>query len=158
MAELKTTIKHKKIMAKEEFCAGCRLCEVHCVLAHSKYRNDIVKAFKKIYPRPLPRIIVEEQKPISFGIQCRHCEDPACVKACITGAMSKDPETGIVTNDENRCIGCWTCMMSCPYGVIVQDVKGGHIASKCDFCIDNGMDPACVKNCPNEALFVVDQE
>lgn len=148
-------IKNKKrIYAREEVCVGCRLCEIHCIAAHSEYKNDLVKAFKKSSRRPLPRIIVEESKPISFGLQCRHCEEPECVQACITGAMQQDPETGIVTNDETRCIGCWTCILACPYGVVSRDFKGKKVASKCDFCIENGSEPACVKNCPNEALYI----
>lgn len=148
------TAERKRIYSREDFCVGCRLCEIHCIAAHSNYKNDLVKAFKKCYPRPLPRIIVEEQKPISFGLQCRHCDNPACVKSCITGAMQQNPVTGIVTNDENRCIGCWTCIVACPYGVVIRDCSEKHIASKCDFCIQTGREPACVKNCPNEALYV----
>jgi len=158
MGRALTSAKRKRIYAKEEVCVGCRLCEVHCVVAHSKYKDNIVKAFKKSNPRPLPRIVVEERKPLSFGLQCRHCDDPKCVKSCITGAMQQDPETGIVTNDETRCIGCWTCILSCPYGVILRDYREKKVATKCDFCIENGGDPACVKNCPNEALYVGDVE
>lgn len=149
-------IKRRRIYAREEVCIGCRLCEIHCVVSHSEYRNDIVKAFRKSFPKPLPRIVVEENKPLSFGLQCRHCDDPKCVKGCITGAMQKDPETGIVQNDEERCIGCWTCILMCPYGVIVRDQRGRKVASKCDFCIENDGEPACVEHCPNEALYVED--
>ena len=146
----------KRIYAREEFCVGCRLCEIHCITAHSKYKNDIVKAFKKSGQRPVPRVIVEERGPVSFALQCRHCDEPECVKSCITGAMQKDPVTGIVTNDETRCIGCWTCILACPFGAVVRDYKGKKIASKCDFCIENGCEPACVKNCPNDALYIAD--
>lgn len=156
MGSTRAYAKRKRIYAKEEVCVGCKLCEVHCVVVHSKYKNDVVKAFKKSSSRPLPGIIVEERKPISFGIQCRHCDEPRCVKSCVTGAMRQDPVTGIVTNDEIRCIGCWTCILACPYGAIRRDYKGKKVASKCDFCIENGGDPACVKNCPNEALYVGD--
>lgn len=158
MDDIKPVQKRKRIYAKEEVCIGCRLCEVHCIVAHSEYKHDVVKAFKKSAQRPLPRIVVEENRPISFGLQCRHCEDPKCVKGCITGAMQQDPVTGIVTNDEKRCIGCWTCVLSCPYGVIMRDDRGHKVASKCDFCIDAGGEPACVKNCPNEALCLGDVE
>ncbi|HWJ03410.1 MAG TPA: 4Fe-4S ferredoxin, partial [Verrucomicrobiae bacterium] len=65
----------KRVFAKEQYCVGCGVCQVHCVVAHSDYKNDIVKAFTKQNPRPLPRIIVEENRPISFGLQCRHCEE-----------------------------------------------------------------------------------
>ena len=146
----------KRIYSREEVCVGCRLCEIYCIAAHSEYKNDLIKTFKKILKRPLPGIIVEERKPISFGLQCRHCGEPECVKACITGAMQKDPETGVVSNDASRCIGCWTCILACPYGVIRRDDREGKIASKCDFCIENNNEPACVKNCPNEALYIGD--
>ena len=149
-------VKRKRIYAREEVCIGCKLCEVHCITAHSQYKDDIVKAYKLSPVRPKSGIIVEEQKPISFGLQCRHCEDPKCVKSCITGAMTKDPETGIVTNDKERCIGCWTCILACPYGAIVRDYDEKKVASKCDFCVGTGCEPACVKNCPNQALYIDD--
>jgi len=145
----------KKIYAKEDVCIGCRLCEIHCIAAaHSKYRHDLIKTFKKLSKRPLPRIVVEEDVPLSFGLQCRHCDEPECVKACITGAMQKDPKTGLVINDAERCIGCWTCILACPYGVIRRDYTNKKVASKCDFCLESGSEPACVKNCPNEALYI----
>jgi len=145
----------KKIYVHEEYCVGCGLCEVYCAASHSKYKNDVVKAFKKTGRRPLPRIFFEMRKPLSFGLQCRRCEEPECVKSCITGAMRQDPETGIIVNDENRCIGCWTCVVTCPYGMIRTD-NSRKIALKCDFCIDIGGEPACVANCPNEAICVAD--
>jgi len=79
----------KKVFVREEYCVGCRLCEIYCITAHSKSK-DVIKAFKKENPRPLPRVLVEENKPVSFALQCRHCDDNPCVKACITGAMHKD--------------------------------------------------------------------
>ncbi len=142
----------KRVFAREEYCVGCRLCEVHCVVAHSDYKDDIVKAFKRQNLRPLPRILVEENRPVSFALQCRHCQDAPCTKACITGAMHKDPVTGVVTNDEERCVGCWTCILVCSFGAIARNEQGRKVASKCDLCTDNGGVPACVQNCPNAAL------
>lgn len=142
----------KRVYAKEEYCVGCALCEVHCIVAHSDYKNDIVKAFKKQNPRPLPRVVVEENRPVSFALQCRHCEDAPCTKACITGAMQKDSVTGVVNCEESRCVGCWTCILACPFGAIARNEKGKKVASKCDLCSDLGYTPACVKNCPNNAL------
>jgi len=153
MDNLKSAAR-KRIYTKEEVCVGCRLCEIYCIAAHSKYKNDLIKTFKKLSKRPLPRIVVEEKKPVSFGLQCRHCDDPECVKACITGAMQKDLKTGVVINDIERCIGCWTCILACPYGVIKRDYENKKIASKCDLCMESNMEPACVKNCPNEALYI----
>ena len=142
----------KRVYAKEEYCVGCRLCEVHCSSAHSKYKGDVIKAYKLDKERPLPGIVFEEKRPVSFALQCRHCDASPCTKACITGAMHKDPETGVVTNDISKCVGCWSCIMACPFGVISRVQKENKVASKCDLCTGIGDIPACVKNCPNGAL------
>ncbi len=85
-----------------------------------------------------------------FSLRCQHCDEPACVYACLTGALSKDADTGIVTVDDNKCVGCWTCIIACPFGAIRQDTAQKKIA-KCDLCQGDEV-PACVANCPNEAL------
>ncbi len=146
--------ERRRIYAREEYCVGCRLCEIFCIAAHSEYKGDVVKTFKKSAVKPVPGIFIEERKPLSFGLQCRHCIEPECVKACITGAMQKDPVTGIVMNDESRCIGCYTCVLACPYGVVAMDHGRKKVASKCDMCASTGCEPACVLNCPNGALYV----
>jgi len=128
---------------------GCRLCEVHCQLQHA-HSKDIIKAFKRADHAPVARVRVQAAKPLFFSLRCQHCDDPACVYACLTGALSRDPITGAVTADEERCIGCWTCVLACPYGTIRRDTIR-HKSVKCDLC--KGADaPACVLNCPNEAL------
>lgn len=139
----------KRVYVKEEVCMGCRLCEVHCRLEHSRSR-DIIKAFTRESPRPVSRVRVESRHPVSFSVRCQHCEHPACVYSCLAGAISRDPETGAVVVDEERCAGCWTCLLACPFGAIMRDTARGRTA-KCDLC--PGADtPACVANCPNEAL------
>ena len=130
---------------------GCGLCLVHCRTEHSKTK-DIIKAHKKETPRPLPRIRVERKGAVSFAVQCRHCNEPWCVYYCLTGAMSKDPVTGAVTSDPEKCIGCWTCILACPYGVLTRDDEN-KVVSKCDLCPEQEI-PACVSNCPNEALVL----
>lgn len=135
-----------RIYAKEEVCIGCRLCEIHCIVQHSKSKR-IIKAFKE-EPRALPRAIVEEEGALSFALQCRHCDEPLCVEACMSGAMHI--EDGKVLCDSDRCVGCWMCIMSCPFGAIKRD-EYHKISSKCDLCAGSDM-PACVANCPNEAL------
>ena len=103
----------KRILIREEYCMGCRLCEVHCLVQHSKTKN-MIKAYKGEYPKPIPRIIVEEEGHVSFALQCRHCEDAPCLEACITGALYRDRETGVVLCDEDKCVGCQTCVPICP--------------------------------------------
>ncbi|MGN0515995.1 4Fe-4S dicluster domain-containing protein [Eubacterium sp.] len=140
----------KKVFAREELCVNCRLCEVYCKTAHSKSK-DVLKANKYEEPAPISRVTVYGDRDGSVAVNCRHCDDPACVKACITGAMHKDAKTGIVSVDEDKCIGCMTCLAVCPIGCI----KTGTYAVKCDLC--QGEDtPACVKNCPNRALVYLE--
>lgn len=141
----------KKIRIREQYCMGCRLCEIYCAVQHSKSK-DLVKAYRGEYPKPVPRILVEEKEYLSFAIQCRHCEDAPCISACMTGAMRRDPESGAVLCDEEKCVGCWMCIMVCPFGVIGRG-REKKIISKCDLCLGEE-EPACVKNCPNEALVL----
>jgi carbon-monoxide dehydrogenase iron sulfur subunit len=138
----------KRVYPKEEVCIGCRLCEIYCTVEHSQTK-DIIKAFKLEKPRPKPCVLVEEEGVTSFALQCRHCEEPACVEACVSGAMAKAEDGKVVYNRE-RCVGCWTCVMVCPFGAIRRDVEAKKIA-KCDLCPQLEI-PACVANCPNRAL------
>lgn len=146
----------KRIYPKEEVCIGCHLCEIYCILAHSGTK-DLIKAFKKLN-RPSPKVLVEERDEyyITFALQCRHCDDPLCIKACITGAMHRDEETGYIVCDEDKCVGCWSCILVCPYGAIRRG-ENGRAVSKCDLCIEQG-NPVCVENCPNEALELKELE
>ena len=139
----------KRIYAREEYCLGCRLCEINCLVRHSRSKK-IIKAFRKERETAIPAVRVEESGTVSFALQCRHCPDAPCIEACISGAMHRDPRTGAVVCDQERCVGCWSCIMVCPVGA-VQRGKERKVASKCDLCMDEEM-PVCVENCPNEAL------
>lgn len=98
-----------------------------------------------------PRIHIEEgANGVHFAVNCRHCADPLCVKGCITGALTR--QNGMIVIDENKCVGCFTCILSCPYGAIEPD-ETGHVMQKCELCTKNGAgEPLCVKNCPNQAI------
>ncbi|MCJ7510658.1 MAG: 4Fe-4S dicluster domain-containing protein [Dehalococcoidia bacterium] len=139
----------RPVYVREEVCMGCGLCEVYCALAHS-ISQDPIKAFKRERPRPVARIRVERTDGLFLPLQCRHCPDSPCVYACLTGAMYKDPDSGAVAVDPDKCSGCWTCIMVCPCGAITRDADMGIVA-KCDLCPGRDV-PACVANCPNEAL------
>jgi carbon-monoxide dehydrogenase iron sulfur subunit len=141
----------KRISIKEEACIGCGLCKVYCTVEHSKTK-DPIKAYRRESPKPVSRVRVETNKPSSISIRCQNCKDAPCVNACLSGGMSLDKETGLVVHDSEKCIGCWTCIMVCPYGAIKQD-SSGKVVAKCDLC-PNLETPACVANCPNEALVL----
>jgi carbon-monoxide dehydrogenase iron sulfur subunit len=142
-----------RVYVKEEACMACHICEVYCQLQHARSK-DLIKAFKKETPRPLPRLRVENKADISFSVLCQHCDNAPCVYACLTGALTRDAERGVINVDAERCIGCWTCILVCPFGAIRQDLTQKKML-KCDLCQGENI-PACVANCPNEALVYVE--
>lgn len=138
----------KRVYVNEDWCLGCHLCEYNCAFANSGC-NDMVKALKgkAIHPN----IRVEEGKDdVCFAVSCRHCEDPICVKSCISGALSVSE--GVISVDKQKCVGCYTCVMVCPYGAVVPGE--GQAVTKCELCLNNSCgEPACVKGCPNRAII-----
>ena len=102
--------------------------------------------------KPVARIQIEEGDKINFAVQCRHCDAHPCVKGCIAGALSV--QDGVIVCDEEKCVGCYTCVLSCPYGCIVIDPKNqGRTVTKCELCTRNSAgEPACAANCPNRAI------
>ena len=134
----------KRVYVNEEWCLSCHLCEYNCAFANSGERFMTALKGRKIFPR----IRVEEGQ-VHFALSCRHCEDPLCVKGCISGALSV--EDGVIRIDRNKCVGCLTCMLMCPYGALSQGEQGA--VQKCELCLSNSCgEPACVKGCPNRAI------
>ena len=136
----------KRVYVNEKWCLGCHLCEYYCAFANSG-EKDMVKALTNLQIHP--RIQIEEANGISFAVSCRHCDEPLCVKGCITGALTK--KDGVIVIDKDKCVGCYTCILSCPYGAISHSETGA--IQKCELCTKNaGGVPQCVKGCPNGAI------
>lgn len=137
----------KRVYVNEKWCLGCHLCEYNCAFANSG-EADMVKALQDV--KIHPRIQVEGDNQISFAVSCRHCEEPLCVKSCIAGALSvKD---GVVCCNQDKCVGCFTCVLVCPYGAVMP-APDGKVIQKCELCTNNASgEPACVKGCPNGAI------
>ena len=156
-------------------CVGCNACTTACKMANN-VPDDI------FWTRALTRGGDEVDTPTGtfpnlsmryYTVGCQHCENPACVKACPVGATYKDPETGIVRQDYDRCIGCRMCMAACPYtgvrsfnwqepknqmGFAIGDADAPkhqkHTVEKCTFCYQRtskGETPACMDLCPARA-------
>ncbi len=138
-------------------CIGCHTCQFAC-----KDFNHLTPevSYRKIYEIEGGRWSQDDKAwspdvwAYHVSVACNHCEDPACTKVCPTGAMHKEPETGLVRVDKDRCIGCGYCAMACPYGEPTVDREKGH-AVKCDGCADriaDGKQPICVESCSLRCL------
>ncbi len=104
-------------------------------------------------------IVTHPAMTLHFPRSCLHCEEPACVTVCPTGASYKRAEDGIVLVDESKCIGCKLCSWACPYGAREYSAVEG-VMKKCTLCIDRiynenlaeaERQPACVQACPTRA-------
>ena len=157
------------VLVDTTVCIGCRSCEWACKTAHNlptppieTYQDRSV--FEKMR-RPDEKALTVVNRyenpdksglPYSVKVQCMHCDHPACVSACIVGALSKE-ENGSVIWDTKKCIGCRYCMIACPFQIPsfeYHEALNPKIR-KCDFCFERrkgGELPACVGICPVEAL------
>jgi len=139
----------KRVFVNEKWCLGCHLCEYYCAFAETG-EPDMARALKGV--RINPRIKIEQKDNISFAVSCRHCREPLCVKGCITGALTV--EDGVVNIDKERCVGCYTCILSCPFGAVAEspEPEQGPV-KKCELCVKTTEGtPACVRGCPNGAI------
>lgn len=130
-------------------------CSLACMAEH----NDSGKSFYDIdltdNKNESRNFVALDKSGRPVPIFCRHCDEPECVAACMSGAMTKDKETGVVSYNPDQCASCFMCVMSCPYGVLKTDEKAGLVVVKCDFC--NGREtPRCVESCANRAIYVVE--
>jgi len=138
----------KEIFVVTNRCTACKSCEIACAVEHSGTKSLYDALIEK--PAPKNRLFVEWVAPdANVPIVCRHCEDAPCMHACISGAISRTDD-GVVMTESDKCIGCWTCVMVCPYGVIGHHLEE-HKAYRCDRCPDREI-PACVSACPTQAL------
>jgi len=158
------------VLVDTTLCMGCRKCEWACNrvnhLSDKPHEEFEDESILEEHRRPGPdafTVVNSFEAPDQPGrrytikIQCMHCNDPACVSACIVGALRKDPR-GPVTYDPSKCIGCRYCLIACPFqvpGYEFNDPVKPRVR-KCNFCYDRVIEedgvPACVAVCPSEAL------
>src|SRR5260370_13235764 len=88
-----------------------------------------------------------------FGVLgCNHCDEAPCVTICPTNALYRRSD-GIIDFDNQRCIGCKSCMQACPYDALYID-PNLNTAAKCNFCahrVEAKLEPACVIVFPTQA-------
>jgi anaerobic dimethyl sulfoxide reductase subunit B (iron-sulfur subunit) len=142
----------------QSLCSGCKACTVSC---KDKNNSDVGINFRRVYTveggsymsKPAGGL-VENIQAFYFSISCNHCTIPACKSACPSGAIFKDDENGVVTIDQDICVGARLCIQACPYGSPQYNPKKFK-SNKCNLCIDlqeKGEEPVCVATCPMRAI------
>lgn len=147
-------------------CIGCKACMAACKVANdlpadtSTYGDGLYDAPDGLneYTKNLIALYKSEDGSESSFVkrQCMHCIDPACVGACMIGALQKDKVNGIVAWDGDRCIGCRYCATVCPFNIPKFEwSKAMPKLIKCELCSKrtNGKGPACAEVCPRGAVI-----
>ena len=157
-------------------CIGCNTCAVACKVSNNLPKDvwwNVVHTEGRDFADTSKGTYGGEMQLSWLPVNCMHCENAVCEDVCPTGATVKRDD-GIVTVDEETCIGCKSCMEACPYDVrrlienepeyylelpigdpAAKSHKGGTV-EKCDFCagrIDRGEKPACMELCPGRARY-----
>ncbi len=145
----------KRIVIDKSRCMGCLNCTIACMAEHSSDSKSIYDLDLNDRASESRNYITLDQDNHPTPIFCRHCDEPQCVAACMSGAMTKDPETGVVNYDEERCAACFMCVMSCPYGVLKPSAQKDKKVIRCDYCQGREI-PRCVENCPTGAIQFVE--
>ena len=139
-------------------CVGCLGCSVACKVVNGVEIGSFWNKVLRIGPFPdgegaqFPDVYT-----YFLPVTCQHCENPACVAVCPTGASHKLPD-GTVQIDKEKCIGCQFCAMACPYGVRYLN-ETERVVEKCTLCeqkITQGELPQCVAQCGGRARFFGD--
>ena len=161
------------LLYESTLCVGCQACVAAC-----KHVNENLAEFRtidhlwdspmdttghtfnviKVYSSGTGETKNAEENGFAFmKTSCMHCADPSCVSACPVTAMQKDPVTGIVTYDADRCFGCRYCVAACAFGIpkYQYDSPTGRIG-KCELCNHRHKDghySACAEVCPTGATL-----
>lgn len=145
-----------RILIDKNLCEGCRSCVLACMLRNSDAENMYTLNLESIDTEGRSHIELDKNnKPVP--IFCRHCDEPECVMTCMSGAMTKDNETGIVSYDQSKCGSCYMCVMSCPYGLLKVDDRTKQKILKCDLCKGEEY-PKCVAMCPTGAIKLQEED
>ena len=139
-------MKRHALIIEEFACWGCRACETACKQEHNPIHSTHPVQYLTVWADG-PRMMNGRFDFLWRVNVCRHCDDPACVRACGEGAIKKR-EDGIVILEQEKCTGCRRCIEECPYQAVSFDDRT-QSAIKCNLChhrVDKGLYPACADN------------
>lgn len=152
-------------------CIGCKACVTACYEAND-LAPDTARSERE-YGKPLHympdglsehsknviKLYKDETSPVTSFVkrQCMHCVEPACCAACMMHALTKDPETGVVSWAGEACVGCRYCQIACPYNVVTFEWTAlNPRIVKCELCrhrFPEAKGPACCEVCPRGAVI-----
>jgi Fe-S-cluster-containing hydrogenase component 2 len=144
-------------------CTGCRTCEAVCSAANNPVSVDGGMIPGAGNPEFANIRVYSFNPDVSAPAVCAKCTDTPCVNACpvapdpATGfrALFQDTNYGTITNDQDRCISCGSCVEACStasVGILAQHPETGRPMRMCTLC--DG-DPQCIIHCPYEALSLI---
>ena len=164
----RVAVARSLLVIDQDACVRCGHCAWSCASAHDDGVSRLVRRGDKI-------VTGEAAAAASLLLpnSCQHCENPACMIDCPTGAIGRDPR-GEVFIREDLCIGCGNCAKGCPWDNVQMAPRAAKrslplvamiakpaapvaprselVAVKCDLCSDVDGGPACVRSCPTEAI------
>jgi Fe-S-cluster-containing dehydrogenase component/formate-dependent nitrite reductase membrane component NrfD len=135
-------------------CIGCHACTTAC-----KSEHNVAIGVNRTWVKQVEKGTFPDTTRMFSVMRCNQCTDAPCVEICPTTALFIR-EDGIVDFNNDRCIGCKSCMQACPYDALYIDPKT-QTAAKCNYCahrIDVGLEPACVNVCPEHAIVSGDMD
>ncbi|AFM00939.1 MULTISPECIES: 4Fe-4S dicluster domain-containing protein [Desulfitobacterium] len=138
----------RKIYFQPQRCDGCLACEQVCREKHSKTQSLFNSKVEIPLAKPHIRLSgLDGRYSVSI---CQNCVHASCVEACMAGALRYSDE-GNVIHDAEQCVGCYMCVMVCPFAAIAPQETTGK-AGKCQLCLDEEQ-PPCVLACSRKALL-----
>ena len=130
-------------------CIGCHACTVAC-----KEEHNIAVGVNRTWVKYVEKGQYPDSRRHFAVLRCNHCDDAPCIEICPTTALFRRAD-GIVDFDNERCIGCKSCMQACPYDALYID-PDRNTAAKCNFDasrVEMGYKPACEVVCPTQAIL-----
>jgi len=147
---------HQFIVVDPNLCTGCETCESVCSFVHDGEFNPINTRIHRVRIEPV----------FNISLACQKCEEAPCIRSCPEKALEKDPETGSIIVDDDKCNGCGYCCRACEFGAMTMHVITQK-ALTCDLCenmkeefVEEGgkKEPQCIVVCPKEAITLKNVE